>query len=85
MLKPGAQLHVADWGRPTTFLQRALFLLVQLLDGYRNTQDNASGRLIELFEQTGFCDVSQQQTFSTILGTVALYRAVKPGLGRPEG
>jgi len=85
VLKPGAELHVADWGRPTNLLLRAVFLLVQLLDGYRNTQDNASGRLIELFEQAGFCDVSQLQTFSTVLGTVALYRAVKPELGGPDG
>ena len=84
VLKPGAELHVADWGRPTNLLLRAVFLLVQLLDGYRNTQDNASGRLIELFEQAGFCDVSQLQTFSTVLGTVALYRAVKPELGGPD-
>ena len=79
VLKPGAELHVADWGRPTNFLMRGMFLFIQLLDGFKNTQDNVSGRLIELFEHAGFAEVSSRQTFSTIFGTLTLYRAIKPG------
>ena len=78
VLKPGAELHVADWGYPTNALMRALFLPVQLLDGFKNTQDNVSGRLIELFEQAGFTEVAQRRTFSTICGTMALFSAVRP-------
>lgn len=78
VLKPGAELHVADWGRADNILMRGLFLFVQLLDGFKNTQDNASGKLISLFEQAGFVDVTQRQTFSTIYGTMTLYSAVKP-------
>lgn len=79
VLKPGAELHVADWGRADNILMRGLFLLVQLLDGFKNTQDNVSGKLITLFEQAGFVEVTQRQTFSTVFGTMALYSAVKPG------
>ena len=78
VLKPGAELHVADWGRADNALMRGLFLFVQFLDGFKNTQDNVSGKLVALFEQAGFVDVTQQQTFSTIYGTMALYSAVKP-------
>lgn len=78
VLKPGAELHVADWGRATNALMRGLFLFIQLLDGFENTQDNVSGKLITLFEKAGFVEVSQRQTFGTIYGTMALYRAVKP-------
>lgn len=63
VLKPGAELHVADWGRAANTLMRGLFLFIQLLDGFENTQDNVSGKLIALFEQAGFVDVSQRQTF----------------------
>lgn len=77
VLKPGAELHVADWGRADNALMRGLFLFVQLLDGFKNTQDNVSGKLITLFEQAGFVEVTQRQTFSTIFGTMALYSAVK--------
>lgn len=79
VLKPGGEIHVADWGRAANALMRGLFILVQLLDGFKNTQDNVSGRLITLFEQAGFVEVAQRRTFSTIFGTMALYSAVKPG------
>lgn len=79
ILKPGAELHVADWGRAANALMRGLFLFVQFLDGFKNTQDNVSGKLITLFEQAGFVEVLQRQTFDTIYGTMALYSAVKPG------
>ena len=78
VLKPGAELHIADWGRADNALMRGLFLTVQLLDGFKNTQDNVSGKLIALFEQSGFVEVTQRQSFSTIYGTLALYSAVKP-------
>ena len=79
ILRPGAQLHVADWGKATNIVTRGLFVSIQLLDGFKNTQDNVTGKLIELFEHAGFVEVSQRQTFSTIFGTMALYSAVKPG------
>lgn len=79
VLKPGGELHVADWGRPTNFLMRGLFLMIQCLDGFETTRDNAAGRLVALFDQAGFIDVAERRTFSTIYGTMALYRAVRPG------
>lgn len=77
VLRKGGELHVADWGRPTGRLMRGAFLAVQLLDGYRNTQDNVEGKLVDVFTHAGFAEVAQQQTFSTVFGTLALYRAVK--------
>lgn len=79
VLKPGGELHVADWGLATNALMRGLFFAIQLLDGFKNTQDNVSGKLIELFEHTGFEDVRLRETFSTIYGTMALYSAIKGG------
>lgn len=78
VLKPGGELHVADWGRPRNALMRGLFLSIQLLDGFRSTRDNVLGRLVELFEGAGLVEVAQQRTFNTVFGTLALYRAVKP-------
>jgi len=79
ILRPGAQLHVADWGKAANVAMRTLFWTVQLLDGYKNTQDNVVGKLVEAFEIAGFAEVKQKQTFSTMFGTMALYSAVKPG------
>lgn len=78
VLRPGGQLHLADWGRSTNALMRALFLFIQLLDGIENTQPNVTGKLPTLFRATGFIDVRQTGTFSTMLGTMALYAAAKP-------
>jgi ubiquinone/menaquinone biosynthesis C-methylase UbiE len=78
VLKPGAELHLADWGRSANLCMRGLFLSVQLLDGFENTRSHVQGKLDSLFEQNGFVDVTQRRTFNTIYGTVALYSATKP-------
>lgn len=78
VLRPGSELHVADWGRASNIFMRALFIFVQVLDGFRNTQDNVSGKLVQLFQEEGFVDVAERKTFNTIFGTMALFSAVKP-------
>lgn len=78
VLKPGAELHVADWGPAANPLMRGLFLTVQLLDGFDNTRDHVQGRLIPLFVENGFAEVSQTQAFNTMYGTIVLYSARKP-------
>ncbi len=78
VLKPGAELHVADWGQASNILMRCLFLFEQLFDGFDGTQDNISGKLVTLFEQSDFVEVTQEHSFDTIFGTLALYKAIKP-------
>jgi ubiquinone/menaquinone biosynthesis C-methylase UbiE len=77
ILKPQGELHVADWGQASNLLMRGLFIPVQLVDGFKNTQDNVSGKLVELFKQAGFAKVVQQQSFNTVFGTMTLYSAIK--------
>jgi SAM-dependent methyltransferase len=78
VLAPGGELLVADWGRPSSRLMRALFFGVQLLDGFENTRDNVQGRLPSLFTQAGFREVDVLREYATIYGTLTLYRARKP-------
>lgn len=85
VLRPGGQLHVADWGRATGPVMRVAFVPVQLLDGLANTRDNVRGKLPALFDEAGFSGVTQTRTFSTVFGTLALYRAVKPVDAAPTG
>ena len=80
--KAGGELHVADWGLPHGALMRGLFLGIQLLDGFENTRDNVADRLVPLFEQAGFVEVTTTQAFNTMFGTLALYRAIKPAASR---
>ncbi len=85
VLKPGGQLHVADWGKASNALMRGLFFFIQILDSFETTRDNIQGRLPQLFEKAGFIEVSCVRTFSTAFGTIALYKASKPDLVRARG
>jgi ubiquinone/menaquinone biosynthesis C-methylase UbiE len=78
VLKPGGELHVADWGRAANPLMRLAYFAIQLLDGFENTADNVQGRLPGLMQDAGFTAVAETRRISTIWGTLSLYRAAKP-------
>jgi hypothetical protein len=59
---------------------RMLSVSVRLGDGRHRTADNLDGRLPDLFSQAGFEEVSAVDRFATAFGTLALYRARKPGI-----
>jgi len=75
-LRPGGELHVADWGRAQDLLMRLAFLPVQLLDGFETTSDNVRGLLVPLIREAGFEEVAETRRERTVFGTLSLYRAV---------
>lgn len=75
LLRPDGELHIADWGKPHDPLMRAMFLLVQFLDGFETTSDNVRGRLPELVAEAGFGRLTETYRQRTLLGTLALLRA----------
>ena len=75
VLKPGGQLHIADWGKPSSLVQRGLFLLVQCLDGFETTRDSVEDLLPVLLEEAGFLDVARGAYIPTSLGTIRLFQA----------
>ena len=75
VLRPGGQLHVADWGRPATPLLRASFFVLQLIDGFDGTRDHAAGRLPEFLHDAGFEDVRRYGRLRTVWGTLELLAA----------
>lgn len=78
VLRPDGQLHVADWGKAANLLMRALFLLVQVLDGFSTTSDNVDGLLSSFFNEVGFEDVVLMRQYLTVFGTLCLYDGRKP-------
>src|SRR3972149_8626936 len=78
VLRPGGELHVADWGKAQNGFMRIAFLFVQMLDGFSTTVDNVSGLLPELFRAAGFEEVQETAQYATIVGTLSLYKARKP-------
>lgn len=79
VLRPGGELHLADWGRAQNRLQRGAFVLVQLLDGFATTRDHVNGLLPEFIRSAGFDAVETSASFPTMYGTLSLWRAKKPG------
>ncbi|MGH7821509.1 MAG: class I SAM-dependent methyltransferase [Candidatus Binatia bacterium] len=75
LLRPGGELHIADWGKARSFLARAAFLGVQMLDGFANTADNVRGRLIPMMNDAGFVRIAETHREPTLFGTLALHRA----------
>jgi ubiquinone/menaquinone biosynthesis C-methylase UbiE len=79
VLRPGGELHVADWGRAGGPVSRAAFVAVQLLDGFETTRDAVAGRLPTVLQAAGFTDVVETQRMLTLFGVLSLYRAGRPG------
>jgi ubiquinone/menaquinone biosynthesis C-methylase UbiE len=77
-LRPGGELHVADYGLQRTPLMRRLFKIIQHLDGVENTAPNAKGVLPELMREAGFADVTERAVVATPTGSISLYFARKP-------
>ena len=78
LLRPGGELHIADWGEAQNVAMRLAFLSVQLLDGFETTSDNVQGGLVPFMNEAGFALASETHREMTIFGTLSLYRAIKP-------
>jgi ubiquinone/menaquinone biosynthesis C-methylase UbiE len=79
VLRLGGEFHAADWGKPQNGFMRTAFLLVRILDGFKTTADNVKGLLPELFGNAGFEEIQEPARYMTIVGTLSLYKARKPG------
>lgn len=75
VLKPGGELHVADWARPEDSLMRLAFVPVRLLDGFETTADTVKGALPGLIAAAGFDQVEETRRRRTVFGTLAFLRA----------
>jgi ubiquinone/menaquinone biosynthesis C-methylase UbiE len=75
VLRPGGELHLADWGRASDPLARALFLVVQLFDGFEQTGDNVAGRLPSILEAGGLSSVRERARLRAAFGSLSLYSA----------
>ncbi len=80
VLRPGGELHIADYGEPQNGLMRGAFWLVETFDGRDTTADNRQGLLPDFLRQAGFRDIGRTSRIMTITGTLGLYKARKPAI-----
>lgn len=71
------QLHIADFGRSASWVQRTLFNMIRGLDGFKSTDASAKGLLPELISAAGFKNVSINKRFKTVFGEVQIISADK--------
>jgi len=74
VLQPGGELHIADFGKPTTTWARLISLVMA---GLEEASDNYKGRLPTLLRAACFDHASEITRYGTIFGTLTLYTAIK--------
>lgn len=75
LLRPGGELHVADWGKPHNVLMRVAALGFRLADGDETTGANLRGELPRLIAAAGFRNVAETERWMTPFGTLAFVQA----------
>lgn len=75
VLKPGGELHIADYGKPHRFSMRLVSKIMRHLE---QTADLIDGLLPEMIRRAGFIDDEAPGNFTTVFGTLTLYKAKKP-------
>lgn len=77
VLKPNGKLIIADWGKASKKLMRFTFGFVQLLDGFKTTNDNVKGLMPTFIKNAGFENVKISKSINTVIGTFSYYIANK--------
>ena len=76
VLGPGGRFLAVDFGMPQNHIMRSLAKVSELLE---ETADGVEGRYPDMFRAAGLAEVNEIARFMSLLGTIALYRARKPG------
>lgn len=75
VLRPGGELHIADFGPPHHVGMAAVSWIVRCLE---EAGDNMKGLLPDLVREAGFEAVEETARYGTVFGTLSLLKAVKP-------
>jgi ubiquinone/menaquinone biosynthesis C-methylase UbiE len=77
-VRPGGEVHIADYALQDGALMRALFrLTVQTLDGRADTQPNADGVLERILSDCSKAVVAPQAVVPTATGAISLFKSTK--------
>ena len=77
VLRPGGQLLIADFGRPS-ILTAPGFLAIRLLDGLENTRAHLKGEILETVRGSGFREALVFDRVTTVWGSLELIQARNP-------
>lgn len=74
VLRPGAELHILDFGPPHSILTRFMTIYMRRLE---EVADNFDGLIPRFVWEAGFNSISEVGHFVTIFGPLSLWRAIK--------
>lgn len=77
VLKPGGQIHIADFGKPGNVLMWILFNIIRGGDSFITTADNMKGLIPEYMRSACFKEVEEELKINTVLGSVSFYKGIK--------
>jgi ubiquinone/menaquinone biosynthesis C-methylase UbiE len=75
VLQPGGELHVLDFGQPHNLYTAMVSPLIRRLE---EAADNVQGLLPAMLREAGFDQVDVTRRFTTLFGSLSLYRAWRP-------
>ena len=76
-VRAGGTIHIADYCRQPDRLMRALFRIIQNLDGYETTQPNADGMMERLLTEHAGVPIVAASVIRTPTGAISLFRCPK--------
>ena len=71
-MKPGEELIIADLGKAQNKLMCFTFGLVQILDGFKATNDNVKDKMQQFIEKKGFQNVLITKSMNTAASAVLI-------------
>jgi ubiquinone/menaquinone biosynthesis C-methylase UbiE len=74
-LRPGGELHVADFGPPHNWLMALVSAPFRFFDGHARTNDNFSGQMPDVIRRAGFADVRERAQRMTPFGSLVYWSA----------
>lgn len=75
LLRPGGELHIADFGPPHNLYTRLVSLPFRYFDGEARTRPNLEGRLPALLREAGFADIVADESWTTAFGSLSFLAA----------
>lgn len=76
-VRPGGEIHIADYCRQPDRLMRNLFRIIQSLDGHEMTQPNADGMIERLLAGHAQAPVLPTSVIRTPTGAISLFALTK--------
>jgi len=75
VLRHGGEFHLADFGKPSNVL---MYLTSLVMRHFEENRDNIDGLMPKFIKEAGFNRVEEVTRYMMMIGTISLYRALKP-------